>query len=145
MRHFFDEGVDPFEVRRRIGRVHVEALSVLDLTDSSVRDAVGLSEADLLGDFYTATQTVAAAALGAGFDGLLAPSAALPGRRTLVVFAAAMSHVTSELSRVRQPPPRLADLLRLIRPHRDAPAGVRDYLRALATAGSAAIRALRRR
>jgi hypothetical protein len=31
-RHFLDDGVDPFEVRRRVGRVSV-SLDVLDLTD----------------------------------------------------------------------------------------------------------------
>jgi len=32
-RHFLDEGIDPFEVRRRVGRVYV-VLEVLDLTDA---------------------------------------------------------------------------------------------------------------
>lgn len=74
------------------------------------------------------------------FDGLLAPSAALPGRRTLVIFAAGMAKVTVVSSRVRQPPPRLADLMRDIRVHRDVPAAVRSYLRSVASAGSDAIR-----
>jgi len=30
LRHFVDEGVDPFEIRRRIGRVQVRGLRVLD-------------------------------------------------------------------------------------------------------------------
>ena len=140
MRHFVDGGVDPFEVLRRVGRVRVDRLDVLDLTDSSVRAAVGLDEADMVGDDYAKTQAVAASAVAAGFGGLLAPSAALPGRRTLVVFAAGASAITEESSAVRQPPPRLADLLRAIRPHRDMPTAVRDYLASLGAAGSGAIR-----
>lgn len=84
-RHFVDEGVDPFEVRRRVGRVSVE-LEVLDLTDERVRAHLGLDEGDLIADDYATTQAIAAEARDAGFDGLLAPSAALPGRDTLVVF-----------------------------------------------------------
>jgi hypothetical protein len=128
MRHFVDSGVDPFEVLRRVGRVRVDRLDVLDLADSSVRAAVGLDEVGLVGDDYAKTQAVAAA----GFGGLPAPSAALPGRRTLVVFAAGADAITA----VRQPPPRLADLLRAIRPHRDIPAAVRDYLASLGAAGT---------
>lgn len=55
MRHFVDEGVDPFEIRRRIGRVEVEDLRVLDLTDAKAREALGVSEAQLIGDDYAVT------------------------------------------------------------------------------------------
>lgn len=41
MRHFVDDGVDPFELRRRVGRVKVDRLQVLDLTDPAARAAVG--------------------------------------------------------------------------------------------------------
>lgn len=140
MRHFLDAELDPFEVLRRVGRVRVDNLQVLDLTDPEVRAAVGLTEADLIGDEYTHTQAVATAAAAAGIAGILAPSAALPGRRTLVVFPAGAAAITEESSTVRQPPPRLADLLRAIRLHHDTPAAVRDFLASLATAGSAAIR-----
>jgi len=140
MRHFVDDGVDPFEVLRRVGRVRVDRLDVLDLTNPGVRAAVGLDEADLVGDDYAKTQAVAAAAAGAGFGGVLAPSAALPGRRTLVVFASGATAIAEEWSAVRQPPPRLADLLRAIRLHRDMPTAVRDFLASLAAAGSEAIR-----
>jgi hypothetical protein len=144
MRHFVDDGVDPFELRRRVGSVKVDGLQALDLTDPAVRAAVGLEDTDLLGDDYTKTQAVAAAAAAAGFGGLLAPSAALPGRRTLVVFAAGGSAITAEWSSVRQPPPRLADLLRAIRVRADMPLVVRQLLARLAAAGSDAIRRRRR-
>ena len=144
MRHFLDGGVDPFEVLRRVGRVRVDALQVLDLTDDPACAALGLTPADLTGEDYTRTQGVAAAAAAAGFGGLLAPSAALPRRRTLVVFAAGASTVTAETSQVRQPPPRLADLLRVIRLRHDMPTAVRDLLASMATAGSNAVRHRRR-
>lgn len=144
MRHFLYDGVDPFEVRRRIGRVHVSRLRVLDLTDPQVRAHLTITEHDLTGDDYATTQHLAADAHATGFQGLLAPSAALPGRQTLVVFASGRHAITAELSRVRQAPPRLADLLKVIRPHRDMPAAVREYLRVLYAAGAEAIRRRRR-
>jgi RES domain-containing protein len=106
-RHFLGEGVDPFEVLRRIGAVDVHGLEVLDLTDDSVRNGLGLDTEDLVGDDYRFTQDLADTVRAAGFQGLLAPSAALPGRRTLVVFEAGMDRLTFRTSRVRRPPPRL--------------------------------------
>ena len=144
-RHFLDDGVDPFEVRRRISAATVTDLEVLDLTSAAVRTALGVTEDDLIGDGYAITQAIAAVARSAGFAGLLAPSAALSGRQTLVVFASGMPRVVPEPSRVRQPPPRLADLLAVIRPHPDVPTAVRRTLHALYLAGSDTIRLLRRR
>lgn len=138
-RHFVDDGIDPFELRRRVGRVTVD-LDVLDLTEVQVRDHLGIGESDLLSDDYTATQALATAARDAGFDGILAPSAALPGRQTLVVFIHALPKVHAEGSEIRQPPPRLADLLPLIRPHERVPDAIRRAYRTLATAGAEAIR-----
>jgi RES domain-containing protein len=138
-RHFVSEGVDPFEVRRRVGRVTVD-LDVLDLTDSDTRSHLGVDEADLVSDDCATTQTIAAAARDAGFDAVLAPSAALPGCETLAVFAHALPDVKAERSEVRRPPPRLADLLPLIRPHEDVPHTVRRLLIALGQLGAEAIR-----
>lgn len=144
-RHFVDDGIDPFEVRRRIGAVAVTDLEVLDLTSPDTRAAVGVTEHDLTGDDYTATRAIAEAARQAGFEGMLAPSAALPGRQTLVVFIGGMTRVDPERSRVQQPPPRLADLLAVIRPHPDVPSAVRRTLHAIYLAGSDAIRRVRGR
>ena len=143
MRHFLDEGVDPFEIRRRVGRVTIHDLTVLDLTKPHVLAALGLSEADLIGDDYAGSQDLATAA-AAGFGGILAPSAAKAGQRTLVVFASSAATVVEDYSRVRQPPPRLADLLRAIRPHPDMPRAVRDFLASLAALGADAVRQRRR-
>lgn len=138
-RHFVSEGVDPFEVRRRLGRVSVD-LEVLDLTDPTTRSLLGVDEADLVSDDCAITQDIAAAARDAGFDGVLAPAAALPGCETLAVFAHALPAVTAERSEVRQPPPRLADLLPLIRPHEDVPDTVRRLLVTLGQLGAEAVR-----
>jgi hypothetical protein len=144
-RHFLDDGVDPFEVRRRVGRVSVD-LEVLDLTDEATRSHLGVSEADLVSEDCTLTRGIAAAARNAGFDAVLAPAAALPGCETLAVFAHALpAKVTAERSGVRQPPPRLADLLPRIRPHEDVPATVRRLLITLGKLGAEAIRRRRHR
>ena len=110
-------------------------LDVLDLCDPALRDELGISEAHLTGDDYSICQAVADEAAG-HFDGVLAPSAALPGRRTLVVFPSGMAKIAVASSRVRQPPPRLADLLNDIRLHHDVPSAVRSYLRSAAAAGA---------
>ncbi|HVX21413.1 MAG TPA: RES family NAD+ phosphorylase [Acidimicrobiales bacterium] len=144
-RHFLGEGVDPFEIRRRVGHVEVDRLVVLDLTDAAVRSALGVTETDLVSDDYAVTQRIAKAAASAGFEGILAPSAALPGRTTLVVFSAGMRAVAPGISRVRQPPSRMADLLRVIRPHPDMPGSVRQRLRSRGASGSQLLRRERRR
>lgn len=126
-RHFFDgDGVDPFEVRRRAGRARVTDLRVLDLTDPVVRQALHVTEADLTGEDYTRCQDLADAARAAGLDGVLAPSAGLPGAVTLVVFAAAMDagNVAELTSRTQVPPLHLVHHLHRVRP---TPAGAASF------------------
>lgn len=142
-RHFVDEGIDPFEIRRRVGRVSVD-LQVLDLTDEETRSHLNVDEADLVSDDYATTQAIAAAARDAGFDAVLAPAAALPGCETLAVFVHALPNVDGERSEVRQPPPRLADLLAVIRPHENVPDTVRRFLKTLEQIGAEEIRRRRR-
>ena len=62
-RHSVDDGIDPFELRRRVGRVSVD-LDVLDLTNPAVREHLAIDENDLLTDNNTITQEPAAAAPG---------------------------------------------------------------------------------
>ncbi len=143
-RHFLDAGVDPFEVRRRVARVRVESLRVLDLTSDATRRSVGVSLDELHGDDYAACQRVAQLARERGFDGILAPSAALANNTTLVVFDTTLAKITVELSGVTVPPPRLADLLTRIRLHRDVPGAVRDLVHYLEALGGEAIRRRRR-
>lgn len=142
-RHFIDEGIDPFEVRRRVGRVSVD-LQVLDLTDEQTRSHLNVDEAELMSDDYASTQAIAAAARDAGFDAVLTPAAALPGCETLAVFVHALPRIDAERSEVRQPPPRLADLLAVIRLHKNMPDTVRRLLRTLERIGAEGIRRRRR-
>lgn len=130
-RHFSAEGIDPFELQRRVGSVTVE-LVVLDLTDEEVRASLGVTEADLVSDDYTLTQLVADAARTAGFDGILAPGAALGDTRTLAVFAYALDKVSSAGSTVAQPPEWLAELLPGVRAHPDVPESVREMIAEIA-------------
>jgi len=122
--------------------VHV-VVDILDLTDNAVRSHLGINEADLVDDDCDLTQAIADAARTAGYQGILAPSAALPGRETIAVFAAALPFVEAERSEIRQPPPRLADLLPRIRPHENVPDVIRRVFRTLTRAGATSIRSQR--
>jgi RES domain-containing protein len=102
-RHHEPGGVSPLEVIRRIGRARVKALKVLDLSDESVRNTFGVSQEQLTGDDLARCQEIARRAHAAGYEGIVAPSAALKGRRTLAVFASAMEKVAEQTSRVGRP------------------------------------------
>jgi RES domain-containing protein len=114
-RHHTSTELSPFEVRRRIGRARVESLRVLDLTDPATREALSVTEADLTSDDLSRCQALGDAARAAGFEGMLAPSAALAGETTLVVFPSGMARLTEDHSRVQRPPARLRALVSRIR------------------------------
>lgn len=144
-RHFVDEGIDPFEVRRTVGSARCDALKVLDLTNPALLEQLGLHEDDLIGDDYEACQEIAAVARDVGFDGVLSPSAALPGQRTLVVFHDAMGKLQQiGPERIRQAPPRVVDLLGIIRLHPEVPTSVRRILWVIRSAGREAVARARR-
>lgn len=113
-RHHQSPELSPFEVRRRVGRVRVEDLMVLDLTDPEVRERIGVTEAALVADDLSLCQAIGDAARRERFDGILAPSAALPGETTLAVFPDAMKRVIEEHSRIQRPPKTLMRVLRRI-------------------------------
>jgi RES domain-containing protein len=69
----------------RLARLRVALHRVLDLTDPATLAALRLRPEDLLRDDWQPTQRLAAQARAARFEGLLAPSAAGPGR-ILIVF-----------------------------------------------------------
>ena len=110
-RHHEPGGVSPLEVIRRIGRARAKGLRVLDLTNARVRELLDVSESELTADDLTLCQEIADYARDAGFDAILAPSAALEGQRTIAVFASAMRKITEERSRVASPPARARRLL----------------------------------
>lgn len=80
-----------------------------------MRDELGVTVDDLVSDDLSHCQELAAQAREAGFDGILAPSAALAGETILAVFAAAISKVDPEHSRVQRPPIRMLRVLERIR------------------------------
>lgn len=104
LRHLKSGRLSASEVRRRIGRVHTEELQVLDLTDEDTRRRLGVSVRELTGDDRSVCQEIAKAARDSGFDAILAPSAAVRGESTLVIFPRGMAKVEEENSRVRRPP-----------------------------------------
>lgn len=95
-------------MRRLIGRVRVDELRVLDLMNQQVHEALGVSEVDLSADGLTRCQGLAEQARAAGYDGVLAPSAALDEQRTLAVFASVADKIIEETSRVENAPARMS-------------------------------------
>ena len=61
------------------------------------------------------------------------------------MFPAGMRAVHAGSSRVRRPPPRMADLLVAIAAHRDVSSVTKGLLRSIAAGGSETLRRLRRR
>lgn len=118
-RHFLDgpSAVDPFEVKRRAGRVKVKGLAVLDLCDPDNQAALRIADGDLVGVDYTICQELADTARAAGLDGVLAPSAGLAGQQTIALFPAAVdgNKVVEQHSRIQVPPIDLVDVLERVR------------------------------
>jgi len=90
---------------------------MLDLTNPDVLERLGLEESDLTGEDYGTCQELALGARDAGFDGLIAPSGALAGETTIVVFSPAMrdGRVREDWSRVQRPPRTMLAHLQQIR------------------------------
>ena len=105
-RHYAEKDIDPFEVIRRVGTISFEGLVALDLTDAQIRDALGLTQAELIADDYAVCQRLADRAREAGFEAILAPSAGLPEATTLAIFGDAVSNRRTAVDdRGRQRPP----------------------------------------
>jgi RES domain-containing protein len=66
-------GIDPNSVELVSKKVQLN--NVLDLTDSKVRDQLGVKLTDLNGNDYAKTHELGDWALSNGYDGILAPSA----------------------------------------------------------------------
>ena len=60
--------------------------AILDLTDENVLKRFQINSADLLQDDVTVTRRIGKQALEEGYQGILAPSAARPGEKNLVIF-----------------------------------------------------------
>lgn len=115
-RHFLDDGVSPFEIRRRVGRVDAQVIA-LDLTSKRILDALGVSVDELIADNLAVCQDLAELAIEAGFDAIHGPAAPLERERTLAVFGTAItSNLTDVLDKgIRRAPIRMYDVLRAIR------------------------------
>lgn len=121
--------VSPLDMFRRVARVRITGLLALDLTSDDTCRTLGVSSVDLtgVGYEYRLCQSIAARAWQNGHEGILAPSGALPGQRTVVVFDRGIHRLDVERERVTRMPNRLLDLLDRI----PMPSDVRDNLEAL--------------
>jgi len=80
---------------RRLATIRVRLSRVLDLTSDRVRTSLGVSEADLVAGDPVIPRAIGEAAHRLGYEAVLAPSAAGPGR-VLAIFVdnrAAGSHL----------------------------------------------------
>jgi glycine/D-amino acid oxidase-like deaminating enzyme len=102
-RHFTDAGIDPSQVRRRIGRADAR-LVALDLTKPEVCAGLGVDPKRLVVEERRLCQELAELAVEAGFEAILAPSAALEGETTLAVFGKAIGKLTNLVDGGVRPP-----------------------------------------
>jgi RES domain-containing protein len=111
-RHTDPAEVSPFEIRRRMSRLHVRELPVLDLTDPTVRDGLDVTEGQLTSNDYRHCRRIADLVWKNPnrFGGILGPSAAKRGEETLAVNQAWLDRVTVEAHRTQTPPSRLVPL-----------------------------------
>jgi len=66
--------------------LEIQADEVLDLTDEETLTLLGLQPAMLTGDHRQVTQRLGREAREAGYQAILAPSAAVPGGKNLILF-----------------------------------------------------------
>jgi len=88
-RHFLSDGVDPANIVRQIGTVHAH-LVVLDLTDQRNCSMLGVRVEDLTAEDWTYCQRLADITRDRDYNGIVLPSGALPGAKTIVVFSTGM-------------------------------------------------------
>jgi RES domain-containing protein len=98
--------IDPSAERRRLWRVDVDELAVVDLRRPGLADELGVSERQLTGPRSRA-HGFAAQARTLGAEGMIVPSAARDGAWNLVVFPSGYSRLRVAGSRAMHPrPPR---------------------------------------
>lgn len=73
-------------MRSRFWVGHLSMSDIADLTDPGWQSWLGLSEGDLVGEDWEICQDAAETLRAAGANGIVTPSAALPGKLSLVVF-----------------------------------------------------------
>lgn len=102
-RHWRMMEVDPFAVKRRLARVRVKALPVLDLTNGATRSLVGVDFSDLISETWITCQMLSAVVQRSHrFAAILAPGGAISGTTTLVAYAGATKQLRVESDGVRR-------------------------------------------
>jgi RES domain-containing protein len=96
--------IDPGSERRRLWRIDVNGLRVIDLRRPAVRAGLGVELSDLTGARRGA-QALSARALALGAEGIVAPSAAHEGHWNLVVFPSAFAKLRVVGSTATRPKP----------------------------------------
>ena len=96
--------IDPATERRRLWRIDLDGVRVLDLRRPAVRDELGVALSELTGP-RNAAQSLASKARALGAEGMIVPSAAHPDRWNVVVFPSAFAKVTVDGSNVARPKP----------------------------------------
>ena len=96
--------IDPAGERRRLWRIDVDGLRVIDLRRSAVRAELEVDLAELTGPRGRA-QALAPRALALGAEGIVAPSAAHEGHWNLVVFPSAFTKLRVAGSSATRPKP----------------------------------------
>ncbi len=96
--------IDPRTERRRLWRIDVSALPVLDLRRPGVAEGAGVTLDQLTGPRARA-HGLAAVARKLGAEGMVVPSAAREGAWNLVVFRSGFERLRSAGSRTTNPTP----------------------------------------
>ena len=96
--------IDPADERRRLWRIEVEDLAVVDLRRPGLAEELGVSERQLTGPRSRA-HGLAAKARALGADGLIVPSAARSDAWNLVVLPSGFGRVRVAGSRAMHPRP----------------------------------------
>ena len=96
--------VSPADERRRLWRLDVDRLAVIDLRRPGLAEELGISQRQLTGPRSRA-QGLAARARELGADGLIVPSAARDGAWNLVVFPPGFDRLRVAGSRGMRPRP----------------------------------------
>ncbi len=96
--------IDPATERRRLWRIDVDGLRVVDLRRRAVRDELRVELASLTGARASA-QALSTRARRLGADGMIVPSAARAGEWNLVVFPSAFARLTVDGSTITRPAP----------------------------------------
>ncbi len=96
--------IDPAGERRRLWRIDVDGLKVIDLRRPAVRSELDVELAELTGP-RAGAQSLATRALAIGAEGIVAPSAAHEGHWNLVVFPSAFARLRVAGSTATRPKP----------------------------------------